>query len=53
MKDEKPLRTPEEQNESGDGAVATDEKTKRLDELIEKFNRDNPKKNPQKARGVY
>lgn len=54
MRDVTPLRTPEEQPETRDEAIAPDEKKKRLDELIEKFNRDNPAKNPKKTyRGVY
>ena len=54
MEEVKPLRTTEERSETGDGAVVQDEKKKKLDELIEKFNRDNPGKNPKKTyRGVY
>lgn len=54
MEDAKPLQPTEEQSETRDGAVVQDEKKKRLDELIEKFNRDNPGKNPKKSyRGVY
>lgn len=54
MKAEKPLRTPEEQPEITSETVIPDEKQKRLDELIEKFHRDNPAKNPPKTyRGVY
>lgn len=54
MDDMTHLQTPEEQPESSDGDVAMDEKKKKLDELIEKFNRDNPAKNPKRTyRGVY
>ncbi len=54
MDDMTHLRTPEEQPENRDGDAVPDEKSKKLDELIEKFNRDNPAKNPKRTyRGVY
>lgn len=49
-----PLHTPEEQPEACDGTAAPKEKKKSLDEMIAKFNQDNPGKNPKKIyRGVY
>lgn len=54
MDDLNRLRTPEERPEHRNGDVTPDDKKKKLDELIEKFNRDNPAKNPKRTyRGVY
>ncbi len=55
MDDLNNLRKPDEQPEGRNGdVIPDDDKKKKLDALIEKFNRDNPAKNPKRTfRGVY